>query len=301
MNISEIEAFLTVVKKGNISIASKALFISQSTLSQRIMSLEKKVGYQLLFRERGKRNVELTELGKEFMLIAEQFNTFWVDMQSLKNKNETKPIIIGTVDSINNFSFAPLYLDMLHEEKNLDLQIKTFHSYEIHGLLEDHSIDIGFVFSKKHNKNLITKAIYTEPMFLVCHRDSPYYPYIKAEELPRCDEVFLIWGPDYLQWHEQYWNSDEKPYVTVNTGSMLVNYLIHNQEAWAIVPLSIIQSFHSFENLVQFPILPKPPNNTCYQLIHRYPKPSHIKGIELFSDYLNKYLNTCEWIEEVIR
>jgi len=301
LNITEIDAFLTVVKKGNISIASKELFISQSTLSQRIMSLEKQVGYQLLFRERGRRTVELTELGKEFMVIAEQFNAFWIDMQSLKNKSETKQIVIGSLDSINNYSFAPLYLEMLSKENHLDLSIKTFHSYEIYGLLEDHSIDIGFVFSKKHNKNLITKAIYTEPMYLVCHKDSPYYPYINVNDLPRRNEIFLVWNPDYLQWHEQYWDSDEKPYVTVNTGSMIINYLVHNQEAWALVPFSIIQSFQSFEDLLYYPILPKPPESTCYQLVHRFPKPSHVKGIDLFLDYLDQYLDTCEWIHEVIR
>lgn len=39
MNTSEIEAFLAVVRYGNISKAAKQSFISQSTISQRIKSV----------------------------------------------------------------------------------------------------------------------------------------------------------------------------------------------------------------------------------------------------------------------
>ncbi len=300
MDIIEIETFLTVVKTGNISSAAKKLYVSQSTISQRIKNLEEKLNYKLLIREKGNKTVELTPLGKEFLVIAEQLNSFWIDMKNLKKAKPFNTISIGSVDSLNNHSFVPLYIYLLDREKNLDLHINTYHSYEIHFLLESHIIDIGYVFSKVHNKNLVTKSIYSEKMYLICHRNSPYYNNIEVDKLLRKNEVFLIWGPNYLQWHDRFWDPNEKPYVKVNTGSMLINYLLHKKDSWAIAPISIIKSFQKHEDLVYYSVSPEPPLHTCYQLIHRYPKPSRQKGINVFLKHLDNYLLTCDWIEEVI-
>jgi len=47
MTLSEIEAFLAVIKYGTISAASEKLFISQPALSRRIHAIEEELGYGL--------------------------------------------------------------------------------------------------------------------------------------------------------------------------------------------------------------------------------------------------------------
>ena len=45
MTLLEIEAFLAVVKYGNISLAAKELYVTQPTLSKRIKIMENELGY----------------------------------------------------------------------------------------------------------------------------------------------------------------------------------------------------------------------------------------------------------------
>ena len=67
MTNAGIEAFLIVCKQHSISKAAAELFISQSSLSIRLRTLEKEVGCPLFFRHKGSREMVLTEEGKRFL------------------------------------------------------------------------------------------------------------------------------------------------------------------------------------------------------------------------------------------
>ena len=70
MTNAGIEAFLIVCKQHSISKAAAELFISQSSLSIRLRTLEKEVGCPLFFRHKGSREMVLTEEGKRFSANA---------------------------------------------------------------------------------------------------------------------------------------------------------------------------------------------------------------------------------------
>ena len=63
MTVSEIDAFLAVVRYGSMAEAARRLYTSQPTLSRRLHSLEEELGYALLLRNKGVRTVELTRQG----------------------------------------------------------------------------------------------------------------------------------------------------------------------------------------------------------------------------------------------
>ncbi|MBQ1492452.1 MAG: LysR family transcriptional regulator, partial [Blautia sp.] len=77
MTYEQIETFLTVVTLGSITAASTELFVSQSTVSARIQSLEAELGAQLIIRSRGHRNLELTSYGQAFIPLASQWTSLW--------------------------------------------------------------------------------------------------------------------------------------------------------------------------------------------------------------------------------
>jgi len=60
----QLEAFITVAEAGSFSNAAKALFVSQSALTQQINLLERAVGFKLF--ERSNRGVNLTKAGESF-------------------------------------------------------------------------------------------------------------------------------------------------------------------------------------------------------------------------------------------
>lgn len=64
MNVFQIECFLALAEALNFTKAASSLYVSQSSLSRTISSLESELGAQLLVRT--KRSVRLTEAGKAF-------------------------------------------------------------------------------------------------------------------------------------------------------------------------------------------------------------------------------------------
>src|SRR5918992_392117 len=67
--LPQIEAFLEVARRQNLSRAAEALFVSQPTLTARLQSLETSLGEQLFVRTR--RGMRLTEAGEAFLPYAE--------------------------------------------------------------------------------------------------------------------------------------------------------------------------------------------------------------------------------------
>ena len=73
MDLSEIETFLTIVNTKSITKTADILFLSQPTVSHRLKALEKELGFPLIVRKKGFKNVELTSKGSEFVSIAERY------------------------------------------------------------------------------------------------------------------------------------------------------------------------------------------------------------------------------------
>ena len=63
MNFLSLEYFLTIVKSGSISAAAKELYVSQQTLSEHLIKLERELEVSLIKRTRP---VQLTPEGKIF-------------------------------------------------------------------------------------------------------------------------------------------------------------------------------------------------------------------------------------------
>ena len=165
MNISEIETFLMIVKTKNITKTAENLFLSQPTVSHRLKSLEEELGVKLIARKKGHKQIELTSQGEEFIPIAERWVSVWQEMQLLKHSREKLYLTVGCTDTLNSAIFFDLYRNMLNEkEQFINLHIKTHYSYELYSLLENHEIDLGFVYHHLHFKNIVTKPVLKEKM-----------------------------------------------------------------------------------------------------------------------------------------
>src|SRR5699024_10647639 len=114
MNLDYVETFLTIQKYGSISKASEHLYISQSSVSNRLMKLENHLDTKLINREKGTQHTTLTTAGEQFLLIAEQMSALWRESKALKDVAIKETVNIASVDAINNYTFLPLYKKVLH-------------------------------------------------------------------------------------------------------------------------------------------------------------------------------------------
>src|SRR6202171_4067045 len=70
MLLAQVEGFLEVARRGNVSRAAEAMFVPHPTLTARIPALERELGEPLFARTR--RGMRLTDAGRAFLPYAER-------------------------------------------------------------------------------------------------------------------------------------------------------------------------------------------------------------------------------------
>lgn len=109
MELRQLRYFVKVAETLNFSLASKELFISQSTLSQQISQMEKELG-QLLF-QRNSHEVVLTEAGQTLLPYArETINRAKTCIQRLQ---DLKELAAGELNIGVTFSFSSIVAETL--------------------------------------------------------------------------------------------------------------------------------------------------------------------------------------------
>lgn len=296
MTYEQIETFLTIISCGTISAAAQHLYVSQSTVSTRIQQLEDELGVPLILRQKGHRTIELTSYGKAFISTAGQWASLWKDTMQIKTAGAVQTLRIASVDAVNNYTLVPLFQKHIQIQPNIRLNISTHHSDEIYGLVQSRTADIGFVFSHISYPDIVVKPIYREFMYLICHKDSPYYDGISCEELETGKEIYLNWGQDYQSWHDRHWSPASYPLISVNTGSGIQRYL-DEPGRWAIAPLSVIKgAMHSNLDLVYYSLNQSPPPRICYEIKNLYPNQSRKSIISILEKELDEFIASDESI-----
>ena len=294
MNFDEIKTFIAVSELGNISNASDHLFVSQSTVSARLQSLEKDLGVKLLQRSKGQRTISLTDQGRDIKEILLQQLELYDQAKRMINYSQNTFLRIASVDIINNQTFLPFYEKIINERKNIHFSINTFHSKEIHQLVANRKADIGFVYSQIAYPNIVSKPIYRELFYLVCHKDSHYYDQIHPKHLDARDEIYLKWNDDFELWHDQFWDRNQA-FLTVNTGSMLEHYILQSQK-WAIAPRSVVDKLTELDDICCYQLSETPPPQVCYRLIHSSQNDKTKKVLDWLGEELEAFIETNDRI-----
>lgn len=297
MNLAEIETFLMIVKTKNITKTAENLFLSQPTVSHRLKSLEEELDVKLIARKKGYKQIEITTQGEAFIPIAERWVSVWREMQYLKHSQETLYLTVGCTDTMNSV-LMELYHQMLGEkEQNINLHIKTHYSYELYDLLENHEIDIGFVYHHLQFKNIVTEPIMREKMYILrSARAGEPREAIHTDELDPQKEIFVSWEANYQIWHDQTISKGEWPRIQVDTFELLL-HLLADDTLWAIVPISVAERIASLRpvQISEIANTTQPPERITYKIKHKYPNEATLKAVQVFEEKINAYLRTKDW------
>ncbi|MGM0395994.1 MAG: LysR family transcriptional regulator [Bacillota bacterium] len=299
MNLLKVESFLSIIEYNSISKAADMLFISQSTLSSRLVSLETEVGHVLINRNRGQRHISLTQRGEEFLLMARKWKTLNLETQKWIDGETSQILRIGSVDSLNIYVLATLF--KMYKNKNpwVSLNVSTHWSTTIHNFLDTHQIDIGIVPQSIRNNNLISEPIFSENMVVISNSLLSSYPdTVSPELLNSQDEVFFNWGPAFIMYHDNLWNPSDNPAITVDTPGLIIQFM-NIKNRWAIVTESVAQYLKETYPLKTSFLNPEPPKRISYKLIHRVPVTSSLKSISTFNSSLLDYISNHPHLSHV--
>ena len=263
MNTFEIDAFLAVVRYGNISKASKQLYISQSTISQRMKTLENKLEVKLIERSKGISSIKLTKEGEKFYKIALKWEQLMSDSKMLKQKQYNQNVSIGGVDSINNFVLNDIFRIIVNNNPSVSYFFRTHQSNEIYSLVEDNTVDIGFILQERVSETVIKEEFFREELVLVLNRNFEESDPVTLKSLDSKKEVYINWGYTFRIWHDKNFGYEGTLGVEVHTG-LLINEFLKTEEYWAIIPVSMAKQFKHDSNLHIISFRKYNPYRICY-------------------------------------
>lgn len=292
MNLLGIEAFLTIVETQSLSSAAQKLFLSQSTITHRLNSLEEELDVKLINRSQGQRYITLTPKGEEFITIAKRWNSLQKDTDIWRTKEPKLKLNVGLVDSLSTYVFPPLFAQITKIESSLSLKISSHWATKICDLLESNEIDIGIVSRLIKSNDIVSEPIFKEEMVLVSNSlISNYGDIVHPNELDVSKELILDWGEDFNLWHNKWWSNENYQDLVVDTVGLIFN-LIHIPNSWAIVPLTVARYFidKQQKGIKISTLTDPPPNRVIYKIINRYTKPSRRETLKIFEEYLDNFI-----------
>lgn len=140
---SKYEYAYAVYKEQSFTRAAQKLFISQPSLSAAIKNIENKVGAPLF--ERGTGGVRLTEIGKEYILCAEQIMSAENDFKRKINdiySLETGSIAVGGTNYLSSYVLPQIITGFSSLYPHIEVNLIEANSQSLGKMLRDEEIDI---------------------------------------------------------------------------------------------------------------------------------------------------------------
>jgi DNA-binding transcriptional LysR family regulator len=290
----DIETFLTLNKTGSLTKAAETLYVSQPTVSHRLKDLEEELGISLLMRGKGQRRIELTQKGEEFVAIAERWLALMAETSALRNQEDEIYLRIGCPDTLNNTVMLPFYRRILNDPTiNLKLNLSTHYSHNIYDLLEQHAIDLGFVFHLLKFKNIIVEPVLRERMVLVQESSGAVSgDRIYLNELDPANEICFYWESNYQIWHDQMISKGKRNSIEVDIFQLL-SFFLEEPCKWTIAPLSVARYLKQKQNVVISDIADKrkPPERITYMIKHKDLSEAREADVSLIRDQFLEYFS----------
>ncbi len=159
MELRQLKYFVKVAETRNFSEASKALFISQSTLSQQVKQLEEEIGELLFIRD--SHSVRLTDVGEQMLPSAKK--TLREAESCFDRVYDVRNLRTGTLNIGATYTFSPLLnetvLEFIRLYPDIRLNIVCRSMEELMGMLQNQEIDIALSYKPSEHYSDIESHI----------------------------------------------------------------------------------------------------------------------------------------------
>ena len=149
MELRQLKYFVEVGRLGSFSLASKSLFITQSTISQQIQKLEEELGVELLTRDT--RHVSLSDYGQQFYPNAVQ--VLEEARAGAERIKDVKALKVGALSVGATYSFSPLLkqtvLDYYRKYPRIRLNLIITSQEELWQKLLDRELDVALTYKSQ--------------------------------------------------------------------------------------------------------------------------------------------------------
>jgi len=205
MNIEKLEYLVEVAKTGSFSVASQNLFVSQSAISQSIVSIEKQLGLKLFDRSRGNSAIPTNE-GEEIIAIAKEVFLKYqelIEKAGLMNNSLTGNLKVSTVPGFDAPLLSPISV-IKEDYPQIKIEIYQKPGQEIIDDIKENRSDIGILPYIKHlleqNDDLIYQKLFEGKMKLLVSKKSPLAENSFVTPQQIVNETLILYNGEYMQW-----------------------------------------------------------------------------------------------------
>lgn len=178
MQIQQLRYFIEVARTENISAAAKSLYISQPSLSQQMLNLEKELGIQLLIRH--SKSVSLTDAGEQFLIHAQRIVGETEQLSELMKKHillQTGTLRIGMLWIAGYLNLSDILYHYRKIYPGLTYDLKIDGSDTLLKMLQMRKIHAAFIISSEQalqqQKDIFFRKILSNRYVAVVSTENP--------------------------------------------------------------------------------------------------------------------------------
>lgn len=166
ITLKQLEAFVAAAEYSSFTRAAEELYLTQSTVSAHIRMLEQVLGVQLILRG-ARRKPVLTQEGKRVYSAAKEILGSCQSLQELTEGLSSGELSIGASTVPAQYLLPGLMSGFLHKFSDSRYLLKRGDSAQIHRMLEQGEVRIGFVGAALDRKNHTYHALYDDQLVLI--------------------------------------------------------------------------------------------------------------------------------------
>lgn len=194
MELHQLRYFVAVADTGNFTRGSERSHVSQPSLSQQIMKLEREVGHKL-FHRLGRKAV-LTEAGIAFLDRARRI-LFEVENAAKELSDQPalgRRISVGAVQTVMPYIIAPFIAHCRTEYPNLVVEAREDFRVNLVRAIVEGELDLAVVPTPVKDVRVSVEPLLTEPLLLVVGKNHPFASRSEINIEDLADETFISLG-----------------------------------------------------------------------------------------------------------
>ncbi len=176
MNLSHLQAFVSVARQASFSAAADALHLTQPAVSKRILALEQALDTRLF--DRGGREVRLTEAGRVLLEHAaralDELDTARRRIHDLASGDIRGRLVVATSHHVGLRRLPPVLSDFKRRYPEVRLELRFLESEEALAGIAGGDPELAVItLPRATPPRVVATALWRDELLVVCGRDHP--------------------------------------------------------------------------------------------------------------------------------
>ncbi|MGH3084550.1 MAG: LysR family transcriptional regulator [Gaiellaceae bacterium] len=180
MRLEQLDAFVEVARRGSVSRAAEALYVTQPTLTARLKGLEQELDAKLFVRSQ--RGMRLTDAGRAFLPFAERtIDTVSSGRRLLAElaRGESGQLALGAAPAVSTYVLPRILTRFRRTHPKVSLAVRTGHSEEVLELVLREQVQVG-LGRALHHPQVEAIPLYEDELVLVV---DPRHRFAEEQEI----------------------------------------------------------------------------------------------------------------------